>query len=428
MLLYPVLPILGWGPLTHAYINNRILKHLDNSLKTEGNDATRKLLETGNRDYFIICAVYPDIIKARGFLKGDMSYDYAHNPLPNRYYGQPEFSNILYKNLIKTEDSELTAFALSWRAHQVADVFAHHMPIRHCWGFANSENFFGPFWGEVLHHLEEENVGELPGAFYKADHWMTELIVDLFCYISEGYDWSRKYLRDAPVKPLDHLPSISRQYISENKPMLESEYLEILPIETKEIKRGKQFSDTLNHASLIYFDSLIKKRSLQTLTKMIRSHGSFGNLEAILDNTAYIAAKSLLKPQDKWNAPRFDINLFLNSADSFEKTFPGVISEPEYHNYYSEKLEQEYKKYQLKREGIVRLVLEKTPLDPIRWFIDKTSLITGSNFINRKLLPSGWTSYALSLRYAFNIRERKEEDFVIILRRTLEEAGIIART
>jgi len=61
----------------------------------------------------------------------------------------------------------------------------------------------------------------------------------------------------------------------------------------------------------------------------------------------------------------------------------------------------------------------------VKWLVLHSSLVTGGNTINRILLPKGASSHAISLRYAFNIRESKEENFMVILRRTLEEIGII---
>jgi hypothetical protein len=428
LLLYPILPLLGWGPITHAYINEKVLKHLRDMSGPD--DATaRKALEQDNADeYFIQTAGYPDIIKAKGFLKGDASYDYAHNPIPNRYYGQPKFAHEIFEHSIKSGDLELTTLALSWRTHQICDVFAHHAPIDKFWGYANRETFFGAFWHEVLDHFGEENVGELPGAFYRADHWMCELIIDLYCYLEKGRDWGFSFLRDAPLKPLAILPDISRAFIDKYADTFRHEYKKIEPIEYKQVLRGKLFSDVLNNATLRYCDSLVKKRSGKTLMNMINSHAKFDGLKGMLDKVAYITAKALINPSAPWTAPKIVPDLFLSDNDFYDDTFPGILESADYDNYYSEQIEKECQRYTPKRNGIVKLVLERMPITPIRWFVKHTPLVTGGNAVNRYLLPNTHDSYSLSLRFSYNLRERDDEDFMVILRRSLEEADIIAKT
>ncbi|MBU1024069.1 zinc dependent phospholipase C family protein [bacterium] len=426
MLLYPIMPLLGWGPVTHAYINERVLKHLDEFPGLDDDVAKKALSKKSAEKYFVLTAGYPDIIKAKGFLNGDTSYDYAHNPLPNRYYGQPQFACDMFEDFKDSNDPELLVLALSWKAHQVADVFAHHLPIDDFWGYVNREVFFGPFWDEVLEHVGKKNLGSLPGAFYRADHWICELIIDLFCYIEMGNEWGWEMLSDAPEKPLKRLFKISEKYIKENAGELNREYGKIAPIKLKEILRGKKFSDALNIATLKYYDSLKKKRSLATLKKMINSHAKFSGLKETLDKVAWITAKSIMKPSQKWQAPVVNQELFLSQNSTCEDVFPGILPQDEYKNYFSEEIESGCRKFKPEREGIVKIVLEYTPILPIRWLVNYSPLITSGNIVNRMLLPKKRNSYSLALRYAFNIRERKEENLMTILRRSLEEADIIA--
>lgn len=420
------MPILGWGPVTHAYINERALEHLDKMPGPDDETAKEYLSNSSNRKFFVLTAGYPDIIKAKGFLEGDLSYDYAHNPLPNRYYGQPQFARDMFEEFKTSNDPELIVLALSWKAHQVADVFAHYVPLQSFWGYVNREVFYGPFWDGVVDHIGEENLGSLPGAFYRADHWMSELIIDLFCYIEMGNEWGWEMLSDAPEKPLRRLSKISQNYIKENSNELKREYRSFNAIEFKQILRGKRFSDTLNTATLKYYDSLIRKRSLSTLKKMISSHTKLFHLKETLDKVAWITAKSLMKPTDTWQAPTINQELFISNNSTYDGVFPGIISPDEYKNYFSEEIESGYWKFRPQREGIVKVVLEYLPILPIKLLVNYTPMITSGNIINRILLPRKRNSYSLALRFAFNIRESKEENLMTILRHSLEEADIIA--
>jgi hypothetical protein len=427
ILLAPIAPLLGWGPITHAYINEKTLEHLDKLGGSQDRKATSVLGKKDARDYFVHTAGYPDIIKAKGFLKGDMSYDYAHNPLPNRYYGQPQFALDLYRNFLDLNDNELEIFALSWKAHQVADVFAHHVPLGQYWGYANQAGFFEPFWNMVVKHVGENNLGDLPGVFYRADHWISELVIDLFCYLTMGPEWSSRMIRTTPDKPLKYLSKISTEYIEKHSDILRREYKSVSPIELSQIRRGKQFSDTLNAATCRYFTSLIKKRTESVLLEMIKNHNSYASLEGMLDCVAYATAQSLVLPSDEWHAPKINDGKFISGDKNYNDVFPGVVSESDHDMYYSDEVENQWMNYQPHSEGLVKLVLQKMPICIIRSIVMNTSLITSGNCISRMLLPSSWNSYALSLRYTFNLRERTETDFLVILKRTLEEANLIPK-
>jgi hypothetical protein len=374
---------------------------------------------------FLSMAALPDIIKSKGFLKGDISYDYAHNPLPNLYYGNPSFSIALLERFIKEQNQEGIILALSWRAHQVADVFAHLAPLNGWWGYVNSENFFGPFWKDALKHLQGADSTELAGSFYRADHWMSELVIDLFCYLKNGAVRDKKNTDEFPVEYLKVISEISREYLDRHKTSLLDEYVEIEPIEIHEIKRGMEFSDTLNIASCMYFDSLIKKRSIKTVEKMINEHGKFGTLEGMLNLVAYQTARALINPLDDWNAPKINPHLFMQGNSFIDEVFPGPLTDDDKDSYYSQELENEWKNYTPKREGIVKFVLEKTPVCPVKWIVMNTPLMTSGFFLNRTLLPRGKTSYALSLRFTFNIREINRTNLMEILRHTLEETDVI---
>ena len=412
--------------MTHAYINERVLEHFKEMSGSDDDVAKKILSKKENERYFVLTAGYPDIIKAKCFLEGDLSYDYAHNPLPNRYYGQPQFAHDMFQEFTTSNDPELVVLALSWKAHQVADVFAHYVPLQGFWGYVNREVFYGPFWEEVVDHIGEENPGNLPGAFYRADHWICELIIDLFCYIEMGNEWGWEMLSDAPEKPLKRLSKISQNYIKENSNELKREYRSFKAIEFKQILRGKRFSDTLNTATLKYYDSLIRKRSLNTLKKMISSHAKLFHIKEILDKVAWVTAKSLMESTEPWQAPHVEQEMFLSKNSTYDAVFPGTVSPDEQKNYFSKEIESGYWKFRPKREGIVKVVLEYTPITPIRWLVNYTPLITSGNIINRLLLPRKRNSYSLALRFAFNIRESKEENLMTILRHSLEEADIIA--
>ena len=159
---------------------------------------------------------------------------------------------------------------------------------------------------------------------------------------------------------------------------------------------------------------------------MIERHEKFAGLKGMLENVAYITSTALMEPAKEWKPPVLNQELFVNGKSSFNDVFPAELKPENYDDYFSEDIHKESKKIQPKREGIVKLVLEKIPLDPVKWFVLHSSLITRGSFINRMLLPKGWNSYALSLRYSFNIRERSEKDFMQILRKTLADSDIIA--
>lgn len=187
-LLAPVSILMGWGPITHIYINKRALERIDPG--EAGDDGVREILaDSALREEFVNAGNSTDLIKAIDLRNGEKLFEYAHNNIPNYFTGDPSMGRYLLEEIRRSGDDPVKrAWGYGWLAHQVSDGFAHKMPFAGCEGWANSRRIFAGHYRPVD---EGEPVGVTNDRIrlYMADHLLAEMLIDCLCYLRE-----REYL------------------------------------------------------------------------------------------------------------------------------------------------------------------------------------------------------------------------------------------
>ena len=82
-LLAPIAPLLGWGPLTHCYLNHRARETFLKEDPPADHPVAALLHDERRGREYIQHAVSPDLITAYHFIYRSKAWAYAHNPLPN---------------------------------------------------------------------------------------------------------------------------------------------------------------------------------------------------------------------------------------------------------------------------------------------------------------------------------------------------------
>jgi len=191
LLLLPILPVLGWGPVAHPLINLKALaKARDEACR--GGNINREILErvTRHKRAFVFGGNSADIVAAHHILTGSPFYDYTHNNIPDVASGKPQFGYALIDEWQRAREDgaaypeEDFAVACGWLAHQLADWYAHYAPVNRQGellegpvigdgvtvfnGYANAHRILGAdFYPEIL------------TAYSLTDHALLELFYDL---------------------------------------------------------------------------------------------------------------------------------------------------------------------------------------------------------------------------------------------------------
>lgn len=244
-------PLFWWGPVVHPHINRLALKKAEEELAAGSREINRDMVEKlrQNKEAFIFAGNSADAISAHHVLNSISIYDYAHNALPDSFFGSPEFGYTLIDEWLQAAAGkwgslryreEDFAVACGWVAHQSADWYPHyaavdgegnlvnegHAPadeVSVFSGFANSHRVFGAdFYQEILQ------------GYVVADHALIELFYDLLIMQSdkEFFDRNRvklfatlpgtqqnlltaaseRYAGDAARIPPEHIPVLEETF------------------------------------------------------------------------------------------------------------------------------------------------------------------------------------------------------------------------
>jgi len=129
ILLMPLAPLFGWGPLAHPVINRRALRKARERKGSLGSEAQHLVdLLSKNEDLFCAAGNSADCISAHHVLSGVTIYDYAHNSMPDTAAGTQHFGYTLLDTHVsggKWSNRDLV-IACGWLAHQLADWWPHY--------------------------------------------------------------------------------------------------------------------------------------------------------------------------------------------------------------------------------------------------------------------------------------------------------------
>ncbi|MEW5762598.1 MAG: hypothetical protein AB1776_05300 [Bacillota bacterium] len=138
LLLLPILPLLGWGPITHPLINLKALTRARDEAR-RGGKINRTVLDivTRYKRAYVFGGNSADIVAAHHIATGSSFYDYTHNNLPDLPSGLPQFGYTLLDTWRRAAEGEAGgpypeeefAVACGWLAHQLADWYAHYAAV-----------------------------------------------------------------------------------------------------------------------------------------------------------------------------------------------------------------------------------------------------------------------------------------------------------
>ncbi|RJX18549.1 MAG: hypothetical protein C4570_06635 [Ammonifex sp.] len=203
LLMLPLLPLFGWGPVTHPYINFMALKRAEQEAALGNSKINRGLLARikRQRPRFIFGANSADTIATLHVFTGTPVYDHTHNYVPDCATGRPVFGYALIREWFEARDREARCYpeedlvvACGWLAHQLADWYSHYAAV-------NSEGHLGPdpsaspdgqtlFSGYANSHrvLGADFYPEILREYRQIDHALIEFFHDLLItyYDREG--------------------------------------------------------------------------------------------------------------------------------------------------------------------------------------------------------------------------------------------------
>jgi len=195
MLMLPIMPCFMWGPVTHPFI---AFQAYEKAKKSRGNAANQDIMDAigRNKDVYIYASNSPDAISTNHVLFNIVTYDYAHNNIPDATDGSPLFGYRLVaaalERLRKARKRDRCkyewelAFACGWLTHQVSDWVAHYMDVRRATrpgeevvfnGYANSHQVLSPYF----HH-------DILRAKREAEHALTEFFHDAHVMLTDTSD------------------------------------------------------------------------------------------------------------------------------------------------------------------------------------------------------------------------------------------------
>ncbi len=252
-LLLPVLPSLQWGPFTHPDIARRAFRKCTGAPADAPIPEIREAVEA-NLSVFMFAANSPDAISTNHFLRNRISYDYAHNYMPDSPDGLPLFGLKLVEEALRRARSvgadragrlrraaalRDLAFACGWLAHQVSDWVPHYLDVarqvpgagvRTFVGYANSHQVLTPAFHE-----------DILASKVWIEHGIVEMFHDLH---SAAHDTSGMLALGKagvwlPVEPTDNLiTAVSNAFLNRGHSKIPSRHLPALAEDFSAIIRG----------------------------------------------------------------------------------------------------------------------------------------------------------------------------------------------
>lgn len=424
-ILAPLCPILGWGPLTHSYLNHRAREQFLATDPPLDHPVAKLLRDPAGARRFVQHGVDPDVIKAYHFLYKEVHFEYAHNPLPNRYFGRPRFGHALWASA-QTPAERLSA--LGWYSHQVADQFAHNVPFERFYGYVNREAAFGCFWDEVMHHLDLPYHEFLGGSFYSADHWVTELVIDSYVYATLGDQFDSRYILERRQIPFNHWQRTAKDYLNEHGDAVRGDYSEEMRVlDPRPLQRCREFCDLINAGTFHYAKALVADTGAERFREQVLEHHKFAHLQTVLDLVASQIAKVLANPEELYQPVRVNgatIRLPDQEPDAVEA---GALSEDD-GGYWNQATYASYRAHRPRKRGMVYRALKVLPFPALRWMFQRFPITANRGPLARHLIPGGVNNLGLSMGVALQLRREGFSSLPTAVESVLIEKGLLAQT
>jgi hypothetical protein len=325
LLLFPIAPLLGWGPTTHIYLHKRAL----DKIKPEDteDDRVRAVLEDDElRKIFINAGNSVDLIKANNLRNKERYFEYAHNTIPNYFTGAPVMGCNLLREVEKTgDDPARRAWALGWLAHQVCDGFAHKIPHAGCEGWVNSRRVLGGYYRPEDEH-ESVSVAHARIQLYIADHWLVEMLVDCLCYIREQ-DFINDFELDLSVPTDGEVLKASTSILRDFERKLGPGYVYFEPLSDEKLRSIADFYHLLILGTIHVYRAILKAYSEDEFESYIAASPRMSRTDELLVNSTDAIVDMLKHPDRPWEPGQWlagGSNDFKHSVYEYERIWrPG---------------------------------------------------------------------------------------------------------
>jgi len=325
ILLLPVAPLLGWGPITHLYLNKRALDRV--SPADTQDDRVKLILENDTlKDVFINAGNSVDLIKANNLRNRERYFEYAHNTIPNYFTGSPVMGQNLLQEIGKTGNDPLKlAWAFGWLGHQVCDGFAHKIPHAGCEGWVNSRRVLAGYYRPEADD-ESVSVAHARIQLCMADHWLVEMLVDCLCYARER-DFMDGFKIDLTVPTNGEVLKASTRILKDFEKQLGPGFVYFEPLSDVKLKAIVDFYNLLILGTMQVYRAILRTYSHDDFESFINSSPRMSRLDELLDNSTDAIASMLRHPDQPWQPREWlpgGSNKFSHSVYQYERVWrPG---------------------------------------------------------------------------------------------------------
>ncbi len=327
LLLGPIAPLLGWGPVTHLYLNKRALERVKPD--EVGSDDVKRILEDENlRTVFINAGNSVDLIKANNLRNRERFYEYAHNTVPNYFTGDPVMGRYLIQEVSKGDSPDRMvrmAWAHGWLAHQVCDGFAHKIPHAGCEGWVNSRRVLAGYYRPERAD-ESVSVAHARIQLYMADHWLAEMLADCLCYARER-EFIDSFPIDLTVPTGNEVLNASKRILKEFERQLGPGFVYFEPLSDEKLKAIEDYYHLIILCSLDVYRAILRAYSDSNFEAYIDASPRMSRLNELLENSVDAIAGMLRHPDRPWEPRRWlpgGSNEFKHSVYEYERVWrPG---------------------------------------------------------------------------------------------------------
>jgi len=328
LLLMPIAPLLMWGPVTHLYLNKRVLDRLKPDDVTD--NRVKEIISDGKlRNIFINAGNSVDLIKANNLRNRERHYEYAHNTVPNYFTGDPVMGRYLLDEVLKSGNErgqlEKYAWALGWLAHQVCDGFAHKIPNAGCEGWVNSRRVLAGYYSPERED-ESVSVAHQRIQLYMADHWIAELLVDTFCFARE-MEFIDKFEIDLTVPTNKEILTASKRMLREFEKWLGPGYVYFEALDDSKLRAIVDYYELLIYSTLHVYRAILKKYSREDFEAYIGASPRMSRIDELLKYSEDAIELMLKRPEQPWKPERWlpnGENNFEHSVYDYERIWrPG---------------------------------------------------------------------------------------------------------
>lgn len=348
VLLTPILPLLGWGPLAHIYINKRALERI--KPEDAGNDNIRQILTDENlKRVFLNASNSVDLIKANNLRNRERFFEYAHNTIPNYFTGDPIMGKYLVERISERNDNPIKlTWAYGWLSHQVSDGFAHKIPHAGCEGWVNSRRVLAGYYRPEKED-EPVSISEERINLYMADHWLVEMLADCLCYLRVK-DSVDNLKIDLSIPTNGEVTQASIRILKEFEKQLGPGYVYFKPLTDEKLRSITDFYKLLILCSLNIHRAILRAYPQDGFERFIKASPRLSRLDELLEFSIEAVVHMLKHPENPWEPRRWlpgGSNDFSYSVYEYERIWrpgrykfgrkEGLIGKI-YYNRYTEKL------------------------------------------------------------------------------------------